>query len=78
MCVCVCDVVKDNEGKSVAERNRENKKERKSQVKKSTDKHSSGTLISYPYKLDFISFQALSLLILFLIASHSGMVLNYS
>ena len=36
MCVCVCGVVKDNEGKSVAERNREKKKERKSQVKKST------------------------------------------
>lgn len=35
-------------------------------------------LISYPYKLDFISFQALSLLILFLTESHSGMVLHYS
>jgi len=28
VCVCVCGVVKDNEGKSVAERNREKKKDR--------------------------------------------------
>ena len=34
----------------------------------------------YPYELDFTSFQALSLslLILFLIEPHSGMVLYYS